>query len=64
MKIRKLTLTITRHPDSYEWGNVLKQSVRHFRALLKAGDITQEEYDIRWRNLLEKEQAYLLANPR
>ncbi len=42
----------------------LKKVGKALRALVRAGVISKEEHDIRWRNLLKQEQKYLLANPR
>lgn len=59
--MNRLKITIKRHPAN---SDRLKKVGRALRALFRAGVITQEEHDIRWRDLLKREQEYLLTKPR
>lgn len=40
--------------------SALKSRARALRRALEAGNLTQEQYDRRWRNLLAREREHLL----
>lgn len=42
----------------------LRTRARALKRALDAGEITQEQHDRRWRNLLDREKEHLLTNTR